>query len=74
MPVGIPAALGVVETGMILSFIIIGIPRTIAISATLLIRGVMVWFDATVSGLVFIRNGKYLVQKKEEIEKVTKLY
>jgi len=69
MPVGIPAALGVVETGMILSFIVIGIPRTIATSATLLTRGVMVWFDATVSGLVFIRNGKYLVQRKETLEK-----
>ncbi len=72
MPVGIPAALGVVETGMILSFIIIGVPRTISTSATLLIRGVMVWFDATITGFVFIRNGKYLVQRREEIEKLIK--
>lgn len=68
MPVGIPAALGVVETGMTLSFILIGVPRTIAVSATLLTRGVMVWFDVTVSGIVFVRNGRYLIQKEEKIK------
>ncbi|MGB9728274.1 MAG: lysylphosphatidylglycerol synthase transmembrane domain-containing protein [Thermoprotei archaeon] len=68
MPVGIPAALGVVETGMTLSFIIIGVPRTIAASVTLLTRGVMVWFDVMISGFIFIRNGKYLIQKEEEIK------
>ncbi|MEM3833474.1 MAG: lysylphosphatidylglycerol synthase transmembrane domain-containing protein [Thermoprotei archaeon] len=67
MPIGIPAALGVVETGMTLSFIIIGIPRTVAASATLLIRGIMVWFDVTISGSVFIKSGKYLIQKEEKI-------
>lgn len=52
VPVGIPAMLGVVEASMTATFIALGIPPTIASSATILTRMIAVWFEVAVTGAV----------------------
>lgn len=62
MPIGIPAGLGVVETGMTLTFMSVGISRETAVAGTLLARAVILLYDIIVSGTAFIKYSKYLLK------------
>ncbi|MHC1601301.1 MAG: lysylphosphatidylglycerol synthase transmembrane domain-containing protein, partial [Candidatus Nezhaarchaeales archaeon] len=52
IPVGIPAMLGIVEASMTATFIALGVPATMASSASILTRIIVVWFEVAVTGSV----------------------
>lgn len=52
IPIGIPAMLGVVETSMTATFVALGVPSTIASSASILTRMIVVWFEVAVTGSI----------------------
>jgi len=51
LPVGIPGMIGVVETVMSTLYTVMGVPPNLSVAATLMIRMVMLWFQATLGGL-----------------------
>jgi len=51
LPVGIPGMIGVVETVMSTLYTVMGVPPNLSVAATLMIRVVMLWFQATLGGL-----------------------
>jgi len=61
VPVGIPGMIGVVEVTMITLYSATGIPAEVGAAATMLIRIVMLWFEALVGGvvtyLILLRGG-----------------
>ncbi len=59
-PIGIPASMGIVETGLTVTYMSLGVERSVAVAATILTRGILVWYDLLVSGSVFIRNLQYV--------------
>ncbi|RLF23235.1 MAG: hypothetical protein DRJ68_00230 [Thermoprotei archaeon] len=52
IPIGIPAMLGVVEASMTATFIALGVSASIASSASILTRLIVVWFEVAVTGAV----------------------
>ncbi|MEM3403052.1 MAG: flippase-like domain-containing protein [Nitrososphaeria archaeon] len=53
IPIGIPGMVGFVETIMSGLYVISGIPLGLSVAATVMIRLVMMWFEALIGGLVF---------------------
>jgi len=53
IPIGIPGMVGFVETVMSGLYTIAGVPFGLSVAATVMIRLVMMWFEALVGGLIF---------------------
>ncbi|MGQ9781176.1 MAG: lysylphosphatidylglycerol synthase transmembrane domain-containing protein [Nitrososphaeria archaeon] len=54
VPIGIPGMVGVVETVMSGLYVIAGVPLSLSVAATVMIRLIMMWLEALVGGLVFV--------------------
>ena len=54
IPVGIPGMVGIVETVMSGLYVASGIPLSLSVAATVMIRLVMMWFEALIGGIVFL--------------------
>jgi uncharacterized protein (TIRG00374 family) len=54
IPVGIPGMIGIVETVMSGLYVASGIPLSLSVAATVMIRLVMMWFEALIGGIVFL--------------------
>ena len=59
-PVGIPASMGIVETGLTATYMALGVDKDTAVAATIITRGILVWYDSIVSGTVFFKSSKYV--------------
>ncbi|MGP3667805.1 MAG: lysylphosphatidylglycerol synthase transmembrane domain-containing protein [Candidatus Bathyarchaeota archaeon] len=60
LPVGIPGMIGVVETIMPILYNVMGVPLNLGIAATLMIRLVMLWFQAALGGIFTLITQKTL--------------
>jgi len=68
IPIGVPGMLGFVEAAMSLSYVALGVPFSIAIAATLLIRLILYWWDVLVTGLaasIYAGNIKTILHASE---------
>ena len=54
VPIGIPGMVGVVETVMSGLYVVSGIPLSLSVAATVMIRLVMMWFEALIGGIIFL--------------------
>jgi len=54
VPIGIPGMVGVVETVMSGLYVVSGIPLSLSVAATVMIRLVMMWFEAFIGGVIFL--------------------
>ncbi|MBC7091633.1 MAG: flippase-like domain-containing protein [Nitrososphaeria archaeon] len=54
VPVGIPGMIGIVETIMSGLYTLAGIPLSISVAATMMIRFIMMWLEALIGGIAFI--------------------
>ncbi len=64
--VGIPGSIGVVETGMSLAYIAVGVPRAIAVAAVLLSRALVLSTDLTITFAIFLRESRHIRPTKLE--------
>ena len=62
MPIGIPGLLGVMELSMTTAFMGFGVPLEIAVSATLLTRVVLFWYELIIGGIAAFHQGVLLTQ------------
>ncbi|RLG91478.1 MAG: hypothetical protein DRO36_04170 [Candidatus Hecatellales archaeon] len=60
IPIGIPGMVGVVESVMASLYTVIGVPLSLSIAATLMIRAVMFWFQVFMGGVSTILLQKTL--------------
>ncbi len=58
VPVGIPGMVGVVETVMSGLYAVSGVPLSLSVAATVMIRLIMMWLEALIGGLVFVGYSK----------------
>ncbi|MCX8188766.1 MAG: flippase-like domain-containing protein [Nitrososphaeria archaeon] len=53
IPVGVPGMVGIVETIMSGLYTLAGIPLSISVAATMMIRVIMMWLEALIGGITF---------------------
>lgn len=54
IPVGVPGMVGIVETIMSGLYTLAGVPLSISVAATMMIRVIMMWFEVLIGGITFI--------------------
>jgi uncharacterized protein (TIRG00374 family) len=54
VPIGIPGMVGIVETVMSGLYVVSGIPLSLSVAATVMIRLIMMWFEASIGGVIFL--------------------
>lgn len=59
IPIGIPGMVGIVETVMSSLYAISGIPFSLSVAATVMIRLIMMWLEALVGGIIFLAYSRH---------------
>ncbi|MEM2073913.1 MAG: flippase-like domain-containing protein, partial [Nitrososphaeria archaeon] len=58
IPIGVPGMVGIVETIMSGLYTLAGIPLNVSVAATMMIRVIMMWFEALIGGIAFALYAK----------------
>ncbi|MEM3786184.1 MAG: flippase-like domain-containing protein [Nitrososphaeria archaeon] len=58
IPIGVPGMVGIVETIMSGLYTLAGIPLSVSVAATMMIRVIMMWFEALIGGIAFALYAK----------------
>jgi uncharacterized membrane protein YbhN (UPF0104 family) len=58
--IGIPGSVGLVETGMTLAYVYLGVPPHIAATAVIVSRAVVLATDLSITFVVFVKESRHI--------------